>query len=241
MKKSKLHWKLGLFLVFLFGTARFIAVLYGIQSGNNQYLSIIFLLMILTPFLLLNKDGRKAIGFNWIKNWRWIFNSILIGILTSLIIGAIGFGLYGNSIANWFFYIGESYPIDLKALTLADKHIYFWVFMVIGITFSPFGEELLYRGVVHGSFVERFGERGAAILDSAAFGITHLAHFGIVWVNEGWSWLIIPSLIWMVLMFLTGLMFNISKAKSNSIWGAIISHMGFNAMMTYFIFYLIFS
>ena len=74
-------------------------------------------------------------------------------------------------------------------------------------------------------------------MDSAAFGLTHLAHFGIVYIANEWHFLLVPALIWTTLIFLTGILFNICKYKSGSIWGAILSHMGFNLSMTYFIFY----
>jgi len=41
--------------------------------------------------------------------------------------------------------------------------------------FSPIGEEFLYRGIVHGSFVSRFGEWRASVFDSLAFALTHVA------------------------------------------------------------------
>ena len=53
------------------------------------------------------------------------------------------------------------------------------------MTFSPIGEELFYRGIVHGSFTGRFGEQKASFFDSLTFAITHLAHFGIVYVLGG--------------------------------------------------------
>ena len=108
------------------------------------------------------------------------------------------------------------------------------------MTFSPLGEELLYRGLVHGCFLNKFGEKKSALIDSAAFGVTHLAHFGIVYNNNIWDFYLIPGLLWITLMFLTGLVFNISKSISNSILGAIVSHMAFNITMTYLIFYKIF-
>jgi len=238
--KIRFNWVLGLSLILIFGLLRFIAVLYGIQTGDNQYLSIIFTIMILLPFAILSKKGKQYIKIQKPKNLLSLIYSFLLGMTICLAIFFIGQVLYGNELSNWFKYIGESYPIDFTTISASDKQIYFLVFVGIGMTFSPLGEELLYRGLVHGAFLKKYGEKKSAIIDSAAFGLTHLAHFGLIYNNNTWSFYLIPGLIWVTLMFLTGLIFNISKSISNSVLGAIISHMAFNITMTYLIFYKIF-
>ncbi len=238
--KLKLDWPFGLVLIVTFGVLRFVAVLYGIQSGNNQYLSILFVAMILVPFVFLSKEGRQFIGFCKPKSLGGMLLSFLAGCLMCVGIYLLGIGLFGNELSNWFSYIGESYPIDLAGISNEEKQTYFIIFVLIGMTFSPFGEELLYRGVVHGSFVPAIGERKAALVDSAAFGITHLAHFGIIYHENAWTFFPVPALLWMTLIFATGMVFNYCKNITNSIWGAIIAHMAFNIMMTYLIFYHLF-
>lgn len=233
----QLNWPFGLTLIIIFGILRFSAVLYGIQSGNNQYLSILFIAMILVPFVFLSKEGRHFIGFRKPKSLGSVLLSLLAGGLICVGMYLLGQGLYGNELSNWFRYIGESYPIDLAGISNEEKRTYFIIFVLIGMTFSPFGEELLYRGVVHGSFVPALGERKAALVDSAAFSITHLAHFGIIYQENTWTFFPVPALLWMILIFASGMLFNYCKRITNSIWGAIISHMAFNIMMTYLIFY----
>ena len=239
-KKFHFNWKFGFALILIFGIARFAAVLYGIESGDNKYLSLLFILMIATPVIFLTKAGGRAIGFKRPNGILNILYSLVLGGTISLLVFWIGQALYGDEISNWFRYIGESYPIDFSSLSAADKQIYFIVFLLIGMTFSPLGEEILYRGVIHGSLVPKFSEKGAAVIDSAAFGIIHLAHFGFVFYNGSWSFLVVPGLIWMLLIFCTGLLFNYCRRKTDSIFGAVVSHMGFNIVMTYLIFYKIF-
>ena len=234
------NWVFGIILILVFGVSRFWAVLYGIKSGDTKYLPIIFILMMLTPIILLNRRGRRFIGIRKFKNNYWILFSFLLGILICTIVFILGEVIFQDSISNWFVYIGNSYPIELASILPDEKFIYFIIFSLIGVTFSPFGEELLYRGIVHGSLVSKFGETKSAIIDSAAFGLTHLAHFGIIYSNNEWSFLIVPAMLWVVLIFITGLIFNFCKSKSESIWGAVISHIGFNIAMTYYIFYQIF-
>jgi membrane protease YdiL (CAAX protease family) len=238
--KIKFDWPFGLSLILIFGILRFTTVLYGIQSGDNKYLSLIFILMMVLPFILLSKKGKKYIKIKRSKNGTSLFYSFLLGGMICVFIFFIGEFLYGNELLNWFKYIGKSYPIDIAGLPIEDKNIYFIIFIMIGMTFSPLGEELLYRGLIHGSLINRFGEGKSAIIDSLAFGLTHLAHFGIIYQNSSWGFYLIPSLIWITLIFATGLVFNYCKKISDSIWGAIISHIAFNMAMTYLIFYEIF-
>lgn len=75
------------------------------------------------------------------------------------------------------------------------KWMYFLIAATPSMIFSPIGEEFLYRGVVHGSFVGRFGEVHASYLNGLAFALTHLAHFGIVYTVLGWTFLPVPAFL----------------------------------------------
>lgn len=54
--------------------------------------------------------------------------------------------LFGESIANPFVYIASSYSAVPQPLTDTDRMVCFLIFAVINTTFSPLGEEILYRG-----------------------------------------------------------------------------------------------
>lgn len=233
----KFNWQFGLTLILLFGVPRFIIVLDANRSGNYNLTSIMFLLMIITPYIFLTKKGRKMIGIKRPTNHIWLMYSFLLGIVSCIIVFFIGFWLYESSVSNWFIYISNSYSIPVGELEGINRHIYFVIFALIGMTFSPIGEELLYRGLIHQSFVSKFGNDHASIIDSIAFAITHLAHFGIIYVAGSWQILFIPSLLWMIFMFLTSRVFFFCKTNTGSVYGAILSHSGFNMAMTYFIFY----
>ena len=105
------------------------------------------------------------------------------------------------------------------------------------MTFSPIGEELFFRGIVHASFAKSIGEKKAGIVDGSAFAITHISHFGLVFLNGQWNFLIIPTLIWVTGMFLVSLLFFAFKKYSGSILGAILCHAAFNLGMIGCIFY----
>ena len=235
-KYFNLNWKFGILLILALGIPRFIVVLQANVTGNFNYTGIIFFVMWFLPFIFLSKKGRHYIGLSKIKNWKWFFYSIVIGGISSFVVFGIGYLLYENTYHNWFSYIGRPFEIA-NELDLTDKRIFFIISTIIAMTFSPIGEEIFYRGMVHGSFETDYGKTKASYIDSSAFAITHLAHFGIVFFNEKWEFLIIPSILWVILMFFTSRLFFLCKEKSGSIIGAIICHSFFNLVMMCLIFY----
>ena len=138
---------------------------------------------------------------------------------------------YGLGESNAFAYMARSsIPENYNTL-------FFYIYLAVSMTFSPFGEELFYRGVIHEAFRQDFGEKVATFVDSSAFALTHLAHFGIVYTVAGWRFLPIPALIWLTGTFLICIVFNMVKRKSGSLLGPIITHAGFNFAMGLLIFY----
>jgi membrane protease YdiL (CAAX protease family) len=238
-KYFRYNWVFGLVLVLLLGIPRFIIVLNSNITGNYSRIGIIFLFMWFSPVIFLSKSGRRYIGIKKPVNYYWLFYSFIAGAVFCAIMFAIGMVLYKQTYCNWFVYIAKSYSASGIILTGSQRQMYFLIYSLTGMTFSPIGEELFYRGIVHGSFAGRFGEQKASIFDSLAFAITHLAHFGIVYVMGGWHFLFIPALLWVLCMFLTSRIFFLCKEKTGSILGAILSHAGFNLTMMYFIFYQI--
>lgn len=108
-----------------------------------------------------------------------------------------------------------------------------------GMTFSPIGEEFFFRGIVHSGFAKSIGETRGSIVDSAAFALVHISHFGLLYVNNQWKFMTWPALIWIRTMFLASSLFFIFKKYYGSILSAIICHAAFNLRMIYCIFYLL--
>lgn len=224
-------WVLGFFLVLLFGIPRFILVLDSYESGQTQWVSIVFTLMCFTPLFFLRKQGRREMGIRKSSHPCWLVWGFFLGCGMCLLLFAITRLAYGLEISNPFVYIASG------TTTANGSGVYFLVYMIIVMTFSPIGEELFYRGVVHQAFKPKLGEKGASVIDSAAFALTHLAHFGIVYTLTGWKFLPLPALLWIGSMFLTCLVFNRVRRESGSILGSILTHAGFNFGMGFLIFY----
>lgn len=232
------NWKFGLFLILLIGIPRVILVLHGNVIGNMQYVGISMLIMAIIPFVFLSKGGRKKIGIKKATNYGWLIIAMTIGIIFSILLYFLGEMLYGNSYENWYNYIGKSYNIQ-KGIDEQSKLIKFGIAALIGMTFSPIGEELFFRGIVHSSFANSVGNGKASLIDSSTFAFVHISHFGLVFHNGQWEFLFVPALIWVLSMFIVSILFFVCKKRSGSILGALVCHSAFNLGMTYCIFYSI--
>lgn len=233
------NWAFGLFLVLLFGIPRFVLILEANVSGTYNFAFIIFFLMWFTPFVFLTKKGRKKIGLKRPGHYRHLLVSFLLGVLSCAVVFGIFTLLYQITLDHAFVYILRSGGVP-SGLADSDKLIYFSIAVIPCMLFSPIGEEFLYRGVVHGSFVNRFGEVKASFFDSLAFALTHLAHFGIIYDAGHWHFSVLPALLWVVCMFSVSQVFFRCKLLCDSITGAVLAHAGFNFAMMYFIFYWIY-
>lgn len=237
-KLFKFDWEFGTFLIALVCIPRFFMVLHANQTGNYGPIGAIMFVSALFPFIFLNKSGRKKIGIKGTQTIAGLLLSLSLGVAFSLLLFFIGKVLYEGSYQNWYEYIGKSYNIP-DGITGNDKHILFLIMATTGMIFSPIGEELFFRGIVHGSFAKSIGERKASMVDSSAFALTHIAHFGLVFVNGKWDFYPIPTLIWVLSMFLVSVLFFRAKQRTDSLLGAIFCHAGFNLGMIYCIFYLL--
>ena len=235
-KIFKFDWKFGLFLILLICIPRFALVLQANATSNYGYIGLIMLISAITPFVFLNKYGRKKIGVKKTENWNWLIIAFGIGIIASVLLYFLGEALYGNSYENWYNYIGKSYKIP-EDIDQEGKLLMFGIMALTGMTLSPMGEELFFRGLVHSSFANSVGNRKASLIDSSAFAIVHISHFGLVFLNQKWKFLFVPTLIWVLSMFLVSLLFYVCRKRSGSILGAILCHSAFNLGMIYCIFY----
>jgi membrane protease YdiL (CAAX protease family) len=213
-------------------------VLHANASGNYGSIGLIMIASALAPFIFLSKDGQKEIGIRKPQKYNWLIIAFAFGLLASVLLYFLGQTLYGHSYENWYDYIGKSYKIP-DGINPNDRKILFTIMAITGMTFSPIGEELFFRGIVHSSFAKSVGEKKASLVDSAAFALTHISHFGLVFINGKWDFFTVPAILWVTSMFLVSLLFYTLKKYSGSITGAVIGHSAFNLGMIYCIFYLI--
>ena len=235
----KLTPLVGLSLILLFAIPRFYVVLEANQTGDYRFTSVIFMILIFLPFVLLRKEGLKQIGWSKVKDARWVLRGFIVGIILSSIGFLVGWLLYEYSVSNWYVYISRSFNTVPEAMDVTTRFKFFILFAVVSMLFSPLGEELMYRGLIHQSFAPKFGENVASKIDSSAFALTHLAHFGFVYDQGEWQFLFVPALLWVALMYFLCRLFFLMKIKSGSLFGPISCHAGFNLGMTFWIFYFV--
>ncbi|WP_221392780.1 CPBP family intramembrane glutamic endopeptidase [Dyadobacter sp. NIV53] len=236
-KVFSFNWKFGLFLIFAVCVPRFVLVLNANVTGNYGSIGIIMLVSDLAPFIFLTKYGRKEIGLIRPKKYQWLLFAFVSGLAFSFLLHFLGHSFYRNTYENWYNYIGRSYKIP-AGINANDKAVLFTIMAITGMTFSPVGEELFFRGIVHSGFARSIGDNKASVVDSVAFAVTHISHFGLVFIGNQREFLVAPTLIWVTSMFLVSLLFFLCKKQSGSILGAIICHAAFNLGMIYCIFYL---
>lgn len=232
------NWKFGLFLILLVCLPRFALVLDANATKNYGYTGLVMVVSMILPFIFLTRKGLREIGVTKPKNYRWLFLAFSIGLIISLLLFFLGDYLYGDTFNNWYKYIGRSYSIPTD-LGKDEKVILFWKTAVAGMILSPIGEELFFRGIVHSSFAKSIGDKKASVVDSSAFALTHISHFGLVFLGGKWNFLVMPTFIWVMGMFLASIFFFVSKYYSGSIIGAILCHSSFNLGMIFCIFYML--
>lgn len=230
-------WKFGIFLIVLICVPRFFLVLEANASGDYKYIGMVMLISALAPFVFLSKAGWKEIGLTRPKSYRWLLFALLLGGGAAFLLYLLGQSLYGDSYQNWYKYIGKSYNIP-NDINEHNKLILFSVMSVTGMIFSPIGEEFFFRGIVHSSFARSVGDKKASLVDASAFALTHISHFGLVFLNYKWQLFYFPTILWVLGMFATGIIFYLCKKFSGSLIGAISCHAAFNLVMIYCIFYL---
>ncbi|ALO14506.1 CAAX amino terminal protease self- immunity [Salinivirga cyanobacteriivorans] len=152
-------------------------------TGDFYSVFFIFLTLWFLPFLFLSYKGLRLIGFKKPDRKLWLILALLTGAGMSSVVYIMGEWLYGDSVCNWFVYISRSNGAS-GSIEDAQRLIFFLISAVMSMTFSPIGEELFYRGLIHGALQVDFGHLKASYIDSLAFALTHLAHYGIIYNNQ---------------------------------------------------------
>jgi membrane protease YdiL (CAAX protease family) len=212
-------------------------VLQANVTKSYQVVAFIFVAMSLLPFVLLTPTGRRHIGLVWPTRWSGVLFGGILGALSCTVLYYLSTSFFGLGEGNSLVYISQTYSKLPPVLSNQDRLIYFLIFSTPSMLFSPIGEEIFYRGLVHECFVPSMGNKKAALIDSAAFSSVHLAHFGLVYLSGVWQLLAGPALLWVASLFCTCLLFSVARKISGSILGAITAHAMFNLTMNYFIFY----
>lgn len=229
-------WVLSLALFLVFAGVR----AYGLFGPLSTRMMVMlgFLGMWFVPFVFLTRTGRLAMGLRRVENPRWLLGGLLLGLGSSLVVFGLGFVLFGHGTDDWSVSILNSWGLDSAMLGLPRLEL-FLMFTIPAILFSPIGEEFFFRGVVHESVRERWGQGLATMANAAAFAGVHTLHHGLSWDGAGLRIALGSGLLWVLLIVGLSLLFTECRRRSGSIWPAVVAHAAFNLATNGCIFWLL--
>jgi membrane protease YdiL (CAAX protease family) len=216
-----------------FGVMRFIGLL-G-PAPTRWMLPLSFTLMMAAPWLLLDAAGRRQIGLRRpAAPWMYAV-AVLLGMLAALLCSAIGMLLFAHGADNWFVSVASSYRgnMDTSRMSLASLYL---IFTIPALLFSPIGEEIFFRGMLQWALEQHCSARVATTIESAAFGLVHLCHHGLLLDAAGLHLRPLSAALWVILMFFTAVLFAAIRKRSGSLLPAMAAHAAFNAAMNAVIF-----
>lgn len=212
----------------------------GSGQFNATPVFIGYLLMWLTPLVLLTPYGREQIGFGQKISAKWILIALASGLTLASLCHFLGLALFGTSNDNWFISIAATYQSDPR-LALLERETAFVIFTLPALLAAPVGEEVFFRGVAEQSNRHRWTPLLCACFSASLFTIAQIAHHGIYrGFDDTIKLLPLSGTIWLLLMFGTSLVFSFIRQNGKSIWLAIIAHSAFNLAMNTYIFYSLF-
>ena len=226
------------------GFAFFFAIIFAVIRGAGMLghqsarplIPLGFVMMMILPFVFLRVEGRRQIGLTSTKTPVNYITAILYGVGAASLCFVLGVFFFDKTPDNWFITIRNYYITQIPGSLDMPLQKFFIAATLPALIFSPFGEEIFFRGFLQEAFQTRFSTRSSMIIESAIFGLVHLFHHGLVRTNEGVNFLPFSGMLWVALMFFTACGFALLRKKSGSIYPSIAAHAVFNLVMNIFIF-----
>ncbi len=216
----------------------FLAVRASAMFGPPSWrplMALMCLAMISVPWVLLGSAGRRQIGLQRPRHAGYLLIAVICGAAASALCFVLGYWLFGTSIDNWYVTVARS-SYAVKPTTGFSLLMLHLMFTLPAMLFSPFGEELFFRGFLQQVLERRFSVRTSTHIEAGLFASAHLIHHGLLLTAAGWTLLPLSGALWMTLIFALGWMFAWLRRSSDSIFPAIVAHSAFNGMMNVFIF-----
>ena len=198
------NW-IGLFLLALIDVALLFAATQGLGTQLAQSAVLIIVqLVYLLPLIIVfayRRVNPMSLGFG-------MFEWSTLGLGCGLLIVSYGIILAHNAILTLLGVDTQGEQI-LQLFSALDSPVWF---ILVGVIFAPFVEELFFRGFLFQGFRQKYGWVSGAFLSSIIFGLAHLDLVAFI-----------PTSI---LGFLLAYMYH----RSNSVWPGIILHVLVNAL-----------
>lgn len=198
------HW-IGILLLVLIDVALLLVASQGTGTRLAQSAGLILIqLAYLLPLLVIfayRRANPMALGFG---RFEWS----TLGLGCGLLIISYLFILVHNVTLTLLGVDTQGEQI-LELFGALDSPVWF---ILVGVIFAPFVEELFFRGFLFQGFRQKYGWVRGALLSSAVFGAAHLDPVALI-----------PT-------FILGLLLAYMYHRSNSVWPGIILHLLINAM-----------
>jgi hypothetical protein len=229
-------WLLSLLVLAVLAAARFYSA-FGPPQARILFLLHVLVMWAL-PFIFLTAQGRRQIGLRKQGNTpSALALCALAGVVGGLSIFWIGMALYGNSPDNWCVSIRDSFQLK-QMLAVMSPAAAFAVIALLTMSFTPIGEEFLFRGLIQQSFTLRWNAVIATLVNGFGYGLIHLLHVHGLWHDAaGFHLRLVSGALVVLLLAGLGAVFTFIRLRSGSLWCAVVAHAACNLAMIAAIFF----
>lgn len=159
--------------------------------------------IVATPVLM------QALGVLW------------MGVVFPGILGALGFG--GDELAGPIYSLGAAFELLFQisaARWATSPETIRTAYLLFVLLWAGLGEELFFRGYMHGVLRQRHGFATAAIVSAAFFGVRHAAQLALVWPGYPWG----TALSWVLFAFAFGVVMSYLYEKARTLYPLVAAH-----------------
>lgn len=250
MEKKQINKKqFIIYMIVAFGLAWILEIVASIFSnkGNVTVFTVLLMIAMYMPFLgaLISRIPLKGMG--WVPHLkgriRYIFFSLWIPVLLSIIGGVLFFVIFPNAFDTEFTTLrsqleqaGALDKLEAQGITIP---IYILISSIQAITFAPFlnmfvalGEEVGWRGVLYPYLKDKLGVTKGRILGGTIWGCWHWPVMILAGYEYGKEYIGAPVLgpiVFCVSTIAMGILLDYVYEKTETIWMPSLMHGAINA------------
>ena len=165
--------------------------------------------LLLFVFIVMFIEGRYQVSFLQAIRWNWPSQTWLL---------FAGFGivlLIAIQVLGHFLPMPKEVPLDKFFQSARDAYLT----SIFAISFGPFMEELLFRGILYPVLARRTGMIASIVITGTLFGLIHGLQLSFAWGP-------------VLLIILVGIALTIIRAISKSVGASLIVHIAYNSTLT---------
>ncbi len=186
------------------------------------------LLALAIPLVLKTYRFGSLRAVRW---WHWP-----AGIVAAVLIQLVG-GLFLGLLVPQLFSGMDETAVNIGSALLAmyetaaarlnsDPQTIQTAYMLMVFLWAAFGEELFYRGYMHGTLQKSWGFRRAALVSAGFFALRHATQLLLLWPDYP----TVAVLAWMIFSFAFGWLMSYLYRRTNSLILPIFIHFVLNAV-----------